>query len=173
MPRARGALVVTTCLATVLAACSSDREPQSSTPTGLAPAPGAVPEQRDDGSSGTLRPGSTLVLDEVARAKAATTAVQVMTLFARRTVSADQWWNDLVPLMTPKAAQAYKYTDPANVPPTKVTGAAKVTPASIPLVARVGVPTDAGNYLVILSRTDQSPDWLAERITPPEGPGDS
>ncbi len=164
---------MTACLATALTTCSSDHQPQSSTPTALAPAPGVVPEQHDDGSTGTLRPGSTLALDEIARAKAETTAVQVMTRFARRTVSADQWWNDLAPLMTPKAAQAYRYTDPANVPPTKVTGPANVTTASIPLVARVGVPTDAGIYLVILSRTDQSPDWLAERITPPEGPGDS
>ena len=96
-----------------------------------------------------------------------------MTLFARRAVSAARWWNDLVPLMTSRAAQAYKYTDPRNVPPTKITGDVNLTPASTPLVARVSVPTDAGVYLVILSRTDADPTWLAERIMPPEGAGDS
>lgn len=142
-------------------------------PNGLSPAPSGVPEMRDDGSTGSPLPGSTLVLDDTSRSDAIAAATKVMALFARRGVSAEQWWHDLVPLMTAKAAQAYKDTDPANVPPTKVTEAAKVTPASTPQVARVSVPTDAGVYLVILSRTDQSPNWLTERITPPEGAGDS
>ena len=60
-----------------------------------------------------------------------------------------------------------------NVPPTKITGTVTLTPASTPLVARVSVPTDAGVYLVIMSRSDDSPTWLADRIMPPEGQGDS
>jgi len=128
---------------------------------------------RDDGSTGTPLPGSTLVLDEASKAAATDAGVKVMTLFARRAVPASTWWNDLVPVMTGQAAQAYRNVDPANVPATKVTGPGKVTPASTPQVARVSVPTDAGVYLVILSRTDQDPRWLADRITPPEGAGDS
>ncbi|MGL5866859.1 MAG: hypothetical protein ACRCYX_13505 [Dermatophilaceae bacterium] len=138
-------------------------------PTGLTPAPTGVPEQYDDGSTGAPVPGSRLTLDEAARSDALDRGQQVMGLFARRTVSAERWRADLVPYLTTKAALGYQYVDPRNVPPTKVTGPAALTPASSPLVARVAVPTDAGVYLVIMSRTDQSPTWFADRILPPEG----
>lgn len=182
MPRLGGLVVVTACLATVLTACSSTPEPPPSSPaastpvtvpTGLTPAPSTVPEQHDDGSTGTPLPGSTLVLDAAAKASAIERGKTVMTLFARRTVSSTQWHADLAPYLTPQAATAYQYVDPANVPPTKITGPVTLTPASTPLVARVSVPTDAGVYLVIMSRSDESPTWLADRIMPPEGSGDS
>lgn len=186
MTRRGVAVAVTVCLATVLGACSTappdpprSTSPSSSAPgpvvvpTGLTPAPTDVPEQYDDGSTGLPMPGSTLTLDAAARTSALDTGKQVMSLFARRDVSADQWWTDLAPYLTPKATQAYKYTDPRNVPPTKITGNPTLTPASTPLVGRVSVPTDAGVYLVILSRADESPKWLADRIMPPEGAGDS
>ncbi|MGL5929309.1 MAG: hypothetical protein ACRCY8_10255 [Dermatophilaceae bacterium] len=137
-------------------------------PTGLTPAPTGVPEQYDDGRTGAPAPGSTLALHETARTDALDRGRTVMSLFARRTVSAERWRTDLAPYLTTQAALAYQYVDPRNVPPTKVTGTVTLTPASTPLVARVAVPTDAGVYLVILSRTDESPTWLADRIMPPE-----
>jgi len=182
MPRLGGAVVVSVCLAAVLGACSTAPDPAASpssstspvaVPTGLTPAPTDVPQQYDDGSTGTPMPASTLTLDQAARTSALDTGKQVMTLFARRDVSADQWWNDLATYLTPKAAQAYRYTDPRNVPPTKITNSPTLTPASTALVARVSVPTDAGVYLVIMSRAEESPRWLADRIMPPEGSGDS
>lgn len=181
MPRL-GPLIAAACLAPLLAACSSTSEPLPSNPapsspiavpTGLTPAPTDVPEQHDDGSTGTPMPGSTLTLDEASQASAIERGQTVMSLFARRAVEATQWQADLAPYLTPQAAQAYQYVDPANVPPTKITGPVTLTPASTPLVARVSVPTDAGVYLVIMARTDESPTWLADRIMPPEGQGDS
>lgn len=117
--------------------------------------------------------GSTLVLDDPARTSAIDRGTTVMTLFARRDVTAAQWQADLAPYLTPDAMTAYRYVDPKNVPPTKLTGPATLTPASVALVARVSVPTDAGVYLVIMSRADQDPTWRADRIMPPEGRGDS
>ena len=182
MPRLGGLAVVLTCCATVLGGCSSTPEPPTSSPSssvpvtipsGLTPAPTGVPEQHDDGSTGSPKPGSSLVLDDAARASAIERGTKVMTLFARRDVPATQWQADLAPYLTPQAATAYQYVDPKNVPPTKITGNVTLTPASTPLVARVSVPTDAGVYLVIMSRSDDSPVWLADRIMPPEGSGDS
>ena len=182
MVRLGALLAVGACVATALAGCSSTPEapPNGSSasspvavPSGLTPAPSNVPEQHDDGSTGTPMPGSTLALDDAARASAIERGTKVMTLFARREVSAQQWQAALAPYLTPQAAVAYQYVDPKNVPPTKITGQVTLTPASRPLVARVSVPTDAGVYLVILSRSDQSPTWLADRIMPPEGRGDS
>lgn len=184
MVRLGGVIAVCACATAVLAGCSGQPaappvgSSTSSAPTlpaasDLTPAPTDAPALNDDGSTGEPRPGSTLVLDAAARVSATAAATKVMRLFARRDVSADQWWNDLVPLLSATAAQAYRSTDPRNVPPTAVTGTGKITPSSTPLVARVAVPTNAGVYLVILSRSDASPTWLAERITPPEGQGDS
>lgn len=182
MLRLGGLAVVLACSAAVLAGCSSTPEPPPispsssvpvTIPTGLTPAPTGVPEQHDDGSTGSPKPGSTLVLGEAARSSALDRGQKVMELFARRTVSAQQWQADLAPYLTPQAAQAYSHVDPMNVPPTKITGKVTLTPASTPLVARVSVPTDAGVYLVIMARTDESPTWLADRIMPPEGQGDS
>lgn len=112
------------------------------------------------------------MLDDAAKASAVETGTQVMRLFARRDVPAEQWWHDLVPLMTAQAQQAYRHTDPKNVPPTRITGTSTLTPASKALAARVSIPTDAGVYLVILARTDDSPAWLADRIMPPESFGE-
>jgi len=127
---------------------------------------------RDDGSTQPPQTNAPLVLDDASKAGAADTGAEVMRLFARRDISPDQWWRDLVPLLTAQAQQAYRYTDPKNVPPTKVTGPSMLTPASKALAARVSVPTDAGVYLVILARTDDSPTWLADRIMPPESFGE-
>lgn len=178
MSRLAGALGVTACVAMLLAGCGSEpastQTPPSTlvVPSGLTPAPSDVPEHHDDGSTGTPLAGSTLTLDEDSRTSALDSGMRVMTLFARRDIPAEQWINDLAPHLTLKAAQAYNHTDPTNVPATRITGAPTLTPASTPLVARVSVPTDAGVYLVILSRTDENPTWLADRIMPPEGPGD-
>lgn len=166
----------------VLAGCTSSQTAPTSAPTtaagtgltvptGLTPAPTGLPEARDDGSVASPQPVSTLALDGPSRRDAADAATRTMTLFARRTVPADRWLADLSQLLTPPAAQTYVGTDPANVPPTKVTGRASLTPASVPRLARVAVPTDAGVYLVILTRTVTEPRWLVERITPPESLG--
>ena len=60
------------------------------------------------------------------------------------------------------AQTAYAGTDPGVIPARRITGPATVTPASLPALARVAVPTDAGIYLVLLSRTPGQP-WVVER----------
>lgn len=139
----------------------------------LSTAPQDVPEQHDDGSTGSPPATRTLVLDDVALADALVVGTRVMALFARPSVKDTQWVKELAPHLTTGAAQTYKYVDPRNVPISKVTGRATLTPASVALVARVSVPTDDGVYLVILTRSEESPIWLADRIMPPEGSGDS
>lgn len=141
-------------------------------PTGVASAPPGAEIQNDDGSIQNPATETPLTLDKRNKETAEQIASKAMALFARRNVSADQWLADLVPLMTPQAQQAYRYTDPQNVPPTKVTGPAKLTPASKAQVARVSVPTDAGVYLVIVARTPDDPTWRVDRLMPPENFGE-
>lgn len=174
-PRATAAALVFGALcAAGCAAPEQAQQEQAPTPssTALAAAPGTVPEQLDDGSTAPPPTTSTLRADAKSQAAAVRAADEAMTLFARRAVSADRWWMELAPLLSARAAQDYRYTDPANVPATEVTGTGTVLPSQTARIGRVSVPTDAGVYLVVLSRTDTAPGWVVERFTPPEGEGD-
>lgn len=175
----RGMLMATSSVAALLAlgACASDPTPPPSQtvapqpdPSHFTPAPTGVPEAgdggQDDNDDRTREPAIVPTSDRD-RTTAASTATTVMSLFARRDVSADRWIKDLTPLLTPQAAEDYAYTDPANVPATKVTGPAKVVPTDSATLARIHIPTDAGTYLVVLTR-DTDSAWRVARITPPE-----
>lgn len=173
-------LVAVSVLVGLTSGCAGSSDPSPSggasstlAPPSLSTAPTDAPEHHDDGSTGSPPPARTLRLDDVDRADAIRVGTRVMTLFARPGITDTQWVQGLAPYFTPKAAQTYKYVDPRNVPVTKVTGKVTLTPASTALVARVSVPTDDGVYLVILSRSEESPVWLADRIVSPEGAGDS
>lgn len=151
------------------AAPSAPASPQARPdPSQFDPAPTGVPEA-DDGDQDVDRTREPVIVPtaDPDRNEASATARKVMTLFARRTVDADRWIKDLRPWLTPQAAEDYSYTDPANVPATKVTGTPKVIPTDSATLARVHVPTDAGTYLVVLTRAD-SATWKVARITPPE-----
>lgn len=167
--------------ALLTAGCSAEQPQQDPTrsnspvarPTDLPTAPGDAPEQLDDGS--TLQPSPSsppLRVDAASRAEATKAAAAAMTLFARQDVDAQTWWSELVPLLSAKAAQDYRYVDPANVPVTEMTGSVKLLPQETASVARVSIPTNAGVYLVVLSRTAAEPRWVVERFTPPESAGD-
>lgn len=146
-------------------------ETLAAVPSGVSIAPTGAAEEFDDGTTGAPLAPSTLKLDEESRSSALKLGEKVMRLFARRDVSAEQWFAELAPHLTPDAAMAHQYTDPQNVPVTRVDGPPTLTPASTELVARVAVPTDIGIYLVILTRTDELPSWLANEIIPPEDVG--
>lgn len=134
----------------------------------LRPAPTDAAELLDDGSTVAPSPASTLVWDTKSQADAVTVATTVMKRFARpTTASATRWWPTLRPLLTGKAQADYEWVDPMNVPVTSVTGTARFDVASKASVSRVHVPTNAGEYLVVLTRTDATPQWVADRILPP------
>ena len=146
--------------------------PVTTTRATLSPAPATGVEMLDDGTTVEHVPPTIHTWDAAAGPAAAATAEAAMRLFARRDVPAAQWWTELAPLLSPAAAQPYRHTDPARVPATQITGTTKVLTSSVPAVARVSVPTNAGVYLVILSRNETG-GWQVERFTPPEGPGDA
>lgn len=172
-PPKRAALTLVAVLA--LTACggatTAGPSPQPAPTGSLTPAPYGVPEQ-DDGP-GPGDPSKTRVPVEAPttdadRAEAKATAEKAMRLFARRTVTPQQWIDELASYLTPQAALDYRYVDPANVPPTAVTGPGKIISTDSAWLARVQVPTDVGAYLVVLSRTEEDPVWRVARFTPPE-----
>lgn len=106
------------------------------------------------------------------RTSAASVASRAIKLYVRQDVSATTWWNDLEPLLTPNAAQAYEGTDPTWGPKVNVTGPGKVLEGGSAYLARVHFRTNHGTYLVLLSRSSATDPWLVERFTPPEDRGD-
>ena len=107
--------------------------------------------------------------DESVRTAARDAAGATVAAFAATDQSADDWWSDLKPLLTPQAQPVYQDVDPRLVPVTEVTGEPKVTDETSTLLTEVAVPTDIGSYTVLLTRADGAAPWLAEQIRPPEG----
>ena len=96
-------------------------------------------------------------------------ATTVMTTFAQPQLSAEEWWNAMLPLLSQQGAYAHEGTDPALIPVTAVTGAGEILEGSTEVTLIVRIPTDAGPYNITLTRPDSSSPWLAERIRPAEG----
>lgn len=112
------------------------------------------------------------VWDQASREQAVAAATAAMTAFARPPQGSDPqaWWANLAPLLTPPAQATYASVDPAEVPPTRISGPAVLVepePGDTAFLATVHVPTDAGRYALLLARTGHDAPWLAEQITPP------
>jgi hypothetical protein len=107
--------------------------------------------------------------DESSAAAAVDLAEQAMAAFARPTVDASTWFNELAPLLTSDSRSTYYGTDPAEVPARAVTGPGRADESPSAYLAYVTVPTDVGDYLVLLSREGGDTGWLVESLTPPDG----
>ncbi|MBO0608260.1 hypothetical protein [Myceligenerans salitolerans] len=105
--------------------------------------------------------------DDGVRAAARAAASAAVTAFSDVDQPTAAWWKKLSPLLTPQARVVYEDVDPRNVPVRQVTGPASVVDESSTLLTEVTVPTDVGDYTVMLVRADGASPWLAEQIRPP------
>lgn len=177
--RARRAAAVLTFVAlAVVTGCSSEGPPSA---TSSAPSTSAEESSgssssssRWSTSSGPNDEGMTQAppveasptWDKDSREAAAAAAADVMTAFARPSLSQGRWWRDLAPMLTPTAREVYKYVAVENVPVREVKDRGEIVDDSSPYLATVEIKTDAGPYTVLLSRSGQGAPWLAERIEP-------
>lgn len=130
-----------------------------------------------DAPPGSPEPGTIVTAEptlrtDPARTDAAARAVVALTLFMRRDLTGPARASALRPFLAPLAARDYADVDPTKVPGTTVTGPPLVIPTAADRIARVQVPTDAGAYVIHLSRNPQDPQWRVERFTLPETPDD-
>lgn len=151
--------------------CSDGAVPDATTATAATPAtaaPATVDGPNDVEMS--AQPAPVLPTQDAASSAAAVDLAQrAMTAFARPTLNADTWFADLAPLLTPSARAAYTGTDPAEVPTRAVTGPGRAAESPSAFLADIVVPTDVGNYRLLLSRESGDADWLVETITAPDG----
>lgn len=153
-----------TALALLTAGCADDRPPAG---TGSTPAPPAVASPTGPNDAEAALPPALPVPTDDAAAAAMNVATAAMGAFARPGVDAGTWFAELAPLLTPAAQAAYTGTDPSRVPAAAVTGPPRAGDSPSAYLATVTVPTDVGDYTVLLVREGAGTPWLVERLTPP------
>ncbi|MGY1639998.1 hypothetical protein ACI782_02560 [Geodermatophilus sp. SYSU D00703] len=149
--------------ALVLGGCAAATEQAQPEPT--APSAPAAAEP-GDADAALPAPPPPPVEDDASQQGALDAAKAAVTAFARPALDPGQWWAELVPLLSPAAAAAYEGTDPQAVPASAVTGPPRPTPSVSAYLSTVLVPTDAGEYAVLLVREGDGSPWLVERFTP-------
>ena len=165
--------------AVTLTACTAQEPAPTPTPTpsssgpsfptdasSFNPAPsGAI----DEDSGEVITPQPVPEWDEDSRQAAVAAAETALRAYARPGLPAETWREGLIPLLDQKAQQDYSYLDPARIVASEVTGAGTITDDTSAYVAFVDVPTNAGTYGVVVSRTDADAPWLTSRFILPEG----
>lgn len=147
----------------------------SSSPASLSTAdapPAAAPSVLEGPNDAGMSPQPAPAMpaqDATSSTAAVDLAQRAMTAFARPTLDAATWSTELAPFLTPTARSAYVATDPAEVPPTTVTGPGRGEDSPSAFLAYVTVPTDVGDYRLLLSRESGDTGWLVETITAPNG----
>lgn len=151
--------------------CGDGAVPNATTTTATAPATAAPTTVGGPNDVAMSAPPAPVLptQDATSSAAAVDLAQRAMTAFARPTLDDDQWFTDLGPLLTPAARSAYVGTDPAEVPARAVTGPGRAADSPSAFLAYVVVPTDVGDYRLLLSREGGDADWLVETITAPDG----
>ena len=96
-------------------------------------------------------------------------ALTALSLATGSVLAADPWFTELAPLLTPAARSAYTGTDPAEVPARAVTGPGRPEESTSAFLAYVVIPTDVGDYRLMLSRESGDAGWLVETISAPDG----
>jgi hypothetical protein len=164
MRKTATALILAIATVTTLTGCIDQGLKPRTSPTATLPAglPSTAPTAPVDAGEVTAAPEA--AGDSQQRAIAA--AAKVMQTFAQPQLSADDWWAQMLPLLSQQGGVAYQGTDPSQIPVHQVTGAGTVLPDSTEVSLIVQLPTDAGLYNIILTRPAASALWLADRVRP-------
>lgn len=185
--RPAAVLAATAALAALAALTGCSADPEHPRPTAVLAAPAPAPtitatsepapagdgwaEPRTPIPAGTTRPTNQSSIDAAQTARsaaAAATAETFMRAYARPTVAADEWRATLKPMLTETARVTLQRADPRTVTARAVAGAAVVLPSADRNARTVSVPTDDGDYTVLLRRDASDTRWLVLAVQPPE-----
>jgi hypothetical protein len=151
------ALVLALALVPGISACTSPDSPET-------PSPGISTARSTDIASPAPD-----TMDDAGAEEAAAVAREAMEAFVQNKLPYYQWWEGFSRYLDGDALVAYEYTDPALVPASSVTREARVSAAPDATQITVLVPTDVGQYQVLLNRQAVGGEWTVSRLTPPEG----
>ncbi|MDO5867132.1 MULTISPECIES: hypothetical protein [Paenarthrobacter] len=172
MNKKNAAVVLTTgTLVLALAGCwggspASDQQPTSPTPD---PAVSCIVSCQDVPQAEHTGPPS-LAADEAATKAATEAAQKVMAAYTDTTKSKEDWFQTLAPLITTGYAQDAQYIQPSRLKARKIITGASVVPAEVAdgHQVRVKFGTNAGDWVVIMTRASAGAPWLASNVLPLE-----
>lgn len=168
--RSAVAIPVAIAAAILLAGCSGNAaddqqlDPALSASSTPSAEPTSTPTVYDDATAQPAPDAS-----EGSQDSAVTAAEKVVSVYAQPTLTADEWAQQMTPLLSQSGAVAYEGQDPTTIPATRVTGDGTIVDGATDVALNVLVPTDAGEYNVALSRTGDGAPWLANEIRPTGG----
>lgn len=168
-------LTVALCVTgTTLSACSRPSDPASTSTSSPSSSPvggpaGARPTGPGDTQADLPGPAPAPTDDGASRAAATTVAAAAMASFVRVDLTAADWLSQLSTHLTADAGSAYYGTDPLEVPARAVTGPPRWDGSISAYLANIVVPTDVGDYRLLLVRDGQDSPWLVQTIMPPDG----
>jgi hypothetical protein len=155
------ALLLSGCTSTSTAAPPTD--PTNGTVSAASSASAAPAESTgSDAHEGELEytPGPSAAVAAPAR----TVGDRFAKLWARRTVPAEVWLQDLAPLCTTYLHTKLKNTDPGNVPAAAVTGQLQAASSRVNEVV-FHVPTDGGTLILAVTRdAEHGGGWLVAHV---------
>lgn len=159
----------------------SGAEPENDSPSTsqsqATTSPGESPAAQETGSSAPMEDlsqsnrepkGEAPTWNEEAAAEAAARAEAFMRAFARPELGADEWYAGVAGFLTDEAKKLFTHVDPSSVPASEVTGEIEVQENQAPTLAEVHVGTDAGVYLVTLTRVVADDPWMVSYAEPVE-----
>lgn len=163
-----GLLVAAGVTVALLTGCSPAVAPiQASTPaTSAATECGSCDGQPQAEHSGP----SSLTLDQASEDAAVDAAVKVMGAYTDTGKPKEDWFTSLAPLITTGFAQDAQYIQPPRLTARTVRSAGSVLPSAVPdgHQVRVVFTTNAGDWVVVMTRTSGSAPWLASNVLPAE-----
>lgn len=111
-----------------------------------------------------------LAADATATEDAIEAAVKVMAAYTDTSKSKEEWFQALAPLITTAYAQDAQYIQPSRLKARTVASAGSVVPADVPdgHQVRVKFTTNAGEWVVIMTRASAGAPWLASNVLPLE-----
>lgn len=95
-------------------------------------------------------------------------AVQVMADYSKVGRPQSEWFKALAPQLTTAYAEDAQYIQPSRLPVRKVTGSPVVVPAAVRdgYQLRVRFSTNAGPWVVVMTRNGPAAPWLAANVVP-------
>lgn len=145
---------------------TSDQNSQAPSPSASA-SPSCILSCQDAPQAANTGPTS-LAADPASEKAAVDAASEVMAAYTNVSKPKDQWFQALAPLITTAWAQDAQYIQPSRLPVRKLTTGPSVVPAAVPdgHQVRVKFGTNAGDWVVIMTRASAGAPWLASDLQP-------
>lgn len=171
--------IVTTLVAgltIVVSGCAPAADPHPSSEPSPAPtsapilAPkghGTPPAEDSHGEPLAEVPDASPTHDSASDAAAIETATAAMNAYLRPDLNQRAWLEGLAPYFDAAAVTNLGSVDPASIPRASLTGPVTLGREQSGYLARAIVPTSAGDYNLLLARSNTAGAWLVARIDAP------